>query len=77
MAHPSLLVIRDLTRVVERDGHRQRDWYVEEADVARQVWNCGATHGQAVKLVARWLGLEVIDEVDDLLAEFRTATHET
>jgi hypothetical protein len=49
-----------MTRTNERDA-----WHIDPDEVALQVWNCGAMHSQATKLIASWLGLPVIDEADD------------
>jgi hypothetical protein len=72
--HPSIITVRQMTRANERDGHISYDWHVEPDDIARQVWNCGAMHAQTTKLIASWLGLLVVDEVDDLLDKLALAT---
>lgn len=72
--HPSIVTIRQMTRANERDGYISYDWHVEPGDVARQVWNCGAMHAQATKLIASWLGAPGIDGVDDFLERLAAAT---
>jgi hypothetical protein len=63
-----------MTRANELDGYISYEWHVEPEGIARQVWNCGAMHAQAAKLIASWLGLQVIDEIDDFLDHLAEAT---
>ncbi len=72
--HPSLITIREMTLASQIDGYISYDWRIEPSEVALQVWNCGAMNAQATKLIAEWLGLPIIDEIDDLLDRLAAAT---
>lgn len=74
LTHPSIITARQLTRENQQNGYVSYDWHLDIEDVARQVWNCGAMHAQATKLVAIWLGRPVIDELDGYLDQLAVAT---